>query len=68
MGHKKMNLKSTKKKKKFSKVKLLFYLGCIYISFAYTFYYSLSSKKTISNEEFINLLIYFITKQGYFQL
>ena len=56
MAHKKMKLKTTKKKK-FSKIKLLFYLSCIYISFAYTFYYSLNSKKTVSNEEFINLLI-----------
>ena len=57
MAAKKMSLKSTKKKSKFSKVKLLFYLGCIYISFAYTFYYSFNSKKTVSNEEFINLLV-----------
>ena len=57
MAHKKMKLKGGKKKKKFSKMKLLFYLGCIYISFAYTFYYSLSFKKPVSNEEFINLLV-----------
>jgi len=57
MAHKKMKIKSTKKNKKFSKIKLIFYLGIIYISFAYTFYYSFSSKKTVSNEEFINLLV-----------
>ena len=57
MANKKMKLKVGKKKKKFSKMKLLFYLGCIYISFAYTFYYSLSFKKPVSNEEFINLLV-----------
>lgn len=57
MASKKMKLKGTKKKKKISKFKLLFYLSFIYISFAYTFYYSLNTKKSISNEEFINLLI-----------
>ena len=57
MAHKKMKLKSTKKKKKLSKLKILIYLICIYMGFAYTFYYSLSSKNTVSNEEFINLLV-----------
>ena len=57
MVHKKMKLVSSRKKKKFSKIKLLFYLGFIYLGFAYTFYYSLNYKKTVSNEEFINLLI-----------
>ena len=57
MTHKRMNLRSTKKKKKLSKLKLLFYLSCIYLSFAYTFYCSLNSKKKVSNEDFINLLI-----------
>lgn len=54
MALKKMNLK---KKKKFFKLKLLFYISLIYIAFAYSFYYSLSNKKTVSNEEFINLLV-----------
>jgi len=44
-------------KKRFVKLKLLFYLVVIYVSFAYTFYYSFNLKKTISNEEFINLLV-----------
>ena len=57
MESKKMKLKGTKKRGKFLKLRLLFYLLCIYISFAYTFYYSLSSKKVVSNEEFINLLV-----------
>ncbi len=56
MAIKKMNLKP-KKKKKFRKIKLLFYLMIIYIGFACTFYYSLKKHKTISNEEFINLLV-----------
>lgn len=57
MAHKKMNLKSTKKKKRFSKLKLGFYIILIYFGFAYTFYYSLKDSKTVSNEEFINLLV-----------
>ena len=57
MAHKKMNLKSTKKKKKFLKIKLAFYIGLIYIGFSYTFYYSLKANPTVSNEEFINLLV-----------
>lgn len=57
MAHKKMNLKKPNKKKRFKKIKLLFYLSCIYIAFAYTFYYSLNTKKVVSNEEFINLLV-----------
>ena len=57
MAHKKMNLRSTKKKKKFFKLKLLFYILLIYMGFAYTFYYSLNASKTVSNEEFINLLV-----------
>ena len=57
MAHKKMKLKGTKKKKKFLKIKILIYLICIYMGFAYTFYYSFSSRKTVSNEEFINLLV-----------
>ena len=54
MAHKKMNLKPKKKRKK---IKLLFYLLIIYIGFACTFYHSLKKHKTISNKEFINLLI-----------
>ncbi len=54
MAHKKMNLKPKKKKRKF---KILFYLIIIYIGFASTFYYSLKKHKTITNKEFINLLI-----------
>lgn len=57
MAHKKMNLKNTKKKKKFYKLKLFFYIGLIYLGFTSTFYYSLKNSKTVSNEEFINLLI-----------
>lgn len=57
MGHKKMKLKNNKKKKKFRKVKMLFYIFLIYIGFSYTFYYSLKSNKTVSNEEFINILV-----------
>ena len=56
MAHKKMNLRP-KKKKKFRKFKILFYLIIIYVGFACTFYYSLKRHKTISNEEFINLLV-----------
>ena len=55
MSTKRMKLKT--RKKKFSKIKLLFYLSFIYISFAYTFYYYFNSKKIVSNEEFINLLV-----------
>ena len=57
MAHKKMNLKSPKKKKKFKKIKILFYITLIYLGFSYTFYYSLKNNKTVSNEEFINLLV-----------
>lgn len=52
-----MNLKSPKKKKRFTKIKICFYLSLIYIGFSYTFYYSLKGSKVISNEEFINLLV-----------
>lgn len=53
---KKMNLKK-KKFKHFKRVKIAFYIILMYIGFAYTFYYSLKSSETISNEEFINLLV-----------
>lgn len=56
MAHKKMNLKSPKKKK-FTKIKIAFYLAIIYVTFTYTFYYSLKWNKTVSNEEFINILV-----------
>lgn len=53
-----MNLKSqSKKKKKFWKIKLALYFAIVYIGFSYTFYYSLKSNQTVSNEEFINLLV-----------
>ena len=57
MAHQKMNLKKTKTKKKFGKIRLIFYCSIIYITFAYTFYYSLKGSDTVSNEEFINLLV-----------
>ena len=52
-----MNLKNPKSKKKFFKIRLMFYVGIIYIGFAYTFYYSMKGSNTVSNEEFINLLV-----------
>lgn len=57
MAHKKMNLKAPKKRKLTKKIKIGFYLLIIYLTFAYTFYYSLKNNKTVSNEEFINLLV-----------
>jgi len=57
MAIKKMNLKNPKSKKKFFKIRLMFYVGIIYIGFAYTFYYSMKGSNTVSNEEFINLLV-----------
>ena len=57
MAHKHMKLKNPKSKSKFVKVKLLFYLIVIYVSFSYTFYYSLKNTKRVSNEEFINLMV-----------
>lgn len=55
MAIKKMKLKRKKKKKK--RIKLLLYLLLIYLSFSYSFYQISKSTKTISNEEFINLLV-----------
>ncbi len=49
-----MNLKA---KKKTSKFKIIFYLIIVYLSFAYTFYYSIKSSNTITNKEFINLIL-----------
>ena len=57
MAHKKMNLKNNKKKRRFLKLKIAFYLVIIYLGFSYTFYHSLKNNKTISNEEFINILV-----------
>ncbi|MCI6265453.1 MAG: stage II sporulation protein P [Erysipelotrichaceae bacterium] len=57
MAHKHMNLKNTKKRKRFLKIKFIFYILLIYVGFSYTFYYSLKTNKTVSNEEFINLLV-----------
>ena len=39
------------------KIKLILYLIIMYLGFAYTFYYSFKEKESISNEEFINLLV-----------
>ena len=55
MVRKKMNLKKRKRKK--LQIKLIIYLTFMYIGFAYTFYYSFKEKETISNEEFINILV-----------
>ena len=55
MAHKHMNLKNPKPK--FRKIKIIFNLLIIYVSFSYTFYYSLKNTKKISNEEFINILV-----------
>lgn len=58
MAHKKMNLKTPKsKKKKFTKIKIAFYLTIVYLAFSYTFYYSIKWNKNVSNEEFINILV-----------
>lgn len=52
--NKTMNLKG---KKKTSKFKIIFYLIIVYLSFAYTFYYSIKSSNTITNKGFINLIL-----------
>lgn len=52
--NKTMNLKA---KKKTSKFKIIFYLIIVYLSFAYTFYYSIKSSNTITNKELINLIL-----------
>ncbi len=59
MTHKHMNLKNVRKRKKIIKCKILFYSLIIYSSFAYTFYYTLKSNKKVSNEEFINLMVFY---------
>ena len=50
----KMNLKKRKKKRRY---KLLFLMVIMYISFAYSFYYMIRDNRTLSNEEFINMLV-----------
>lgn len=50
----KMILKKKKKKKKY---KYLLFMLITYISFSYSFYYMIKDNKTLSNEEFINLLV-----------
>ncbi len=57
MAYKKMSLKNPKKAKRRRKIKFLFYSIFIYLSFSYTFYYSVRNQKKVSNEEFINLLV-----------
>ena len=54
MGLKRMHLK---KKNKFIRLRLLIYVLFIYVGFIYSFYYFMSNKKTISNEEFIRFLV-----------
>lgn len=56
MAHKRVRTR-IKKKRGISRARILIYLFVIYVSFAYTFYYSLQNKKNISNEEFINILV-----------
>jgi len=55
MAVKRMRLK--RKKKKFHKLKFIIYILIIYISFSYSFYQISKEKQTVSNEEFINLLV-----------
>ena len=57
MAHKHMKLVNSSKRRKKFKFKLFFYLVVIYVSFCYTFYYSLKNIKSISNKEFVNFLI-----------
>ena len=51
----KLNLKS--KKKRHFRIKYIIYLGIIYLTFSYTFYYMVKDNNKISNEEFINILV-----------
>ena len=55
MTRKRMRLK--RKKKKFRKLKIIIYILIIYLSFSYSFYQMSKEKQSVSNEEFINLLI-----------
>ncbi len=50
----KMNLKKNKKK---NKLKYLLYISIIYLTFSYTFYFTLRNDKNITNEKFINLIL-----------
>lgn len=50
----KMNLKKPKKRRKY---KIFFYIILIYLSFSYTFYYSMKTNNKINNKEFINYLV-----------
>ena len=54
MALKRMKLK---KKRRFIRIKTLIYISFIYMGFIYSFYYSMSNKKTVSNEEFIRFLV-----------
>jgi stage II sporulation protein P len=54
----KMRLKNNnKKKKKIFKFSYLIYLGIIYLSFSFTYYFSMKYSNIISDKEFINLLL-----------
>ncbi len=53
----KRNKMHIRKKKKIFRLKPLIYVMIIYLTFAYTFYFSLKSSKMVTNESFINLLL-----------
>lgn len=59
MSKKKMKLKNPKKKKKVKKAKMkyIIYIAIVYITFSYTFYNMIKDNKTITNEEFIKILV-----------
>ena len=46
-----------KKKKKKRRYKYLFFIFIMYISYSYSFYYMIKDNKTLTNEEFINVLV-----------
>lgn len=52
-----MKLKGPSKKKKKFKAKYFVYMVIIYVSFAYSFYNFMRNNESISNEEFINMLV-----------
>ena len=52
-----MNLRNTSRKKNKFKIKYVLLLVIIYFVFCYAFYYNIKINKTISNEEFIKLLL-----------
>lgn len=54
---KRLNLKKRRRRYRFLKLRVIVYVVIIYVSFSYTFYYSFNTKKMVSNEEFINLLM-----------